>query len=436
MANYEFYLDILGPNDCIPGYLYVYDERTEEITQLTDFPVLDLTETQEYIFYVTQDYKIVRTNYAGDSHEVIYKSVFGAIPKIEYGYGMLTFPDGHVVVVMDLNEGSRRFAYQMENLESVMHCAVGTNLVIRADGNFLGLDYITGKTCTFPSYQAMSDFLNQGIWPQSPEVTAISNAIELHFARKKAILLEGVTEIPEMDSCLLRDELKHKKVLDAGSLKWTGSDYLITKITLNEKGYSEALVTETVYYEIDDETLEDNTLDEVIVHIIRLSNTDGHYRVEEDAYRERYTGFDSCTFSASKLEQTQKRIVAEAVEQYMLEFHAKIFYHDVTVIPEMHPLRLQDLLKHKKALDDAGIQQISSVYNIQEITLWDREYAEVTLTETATFNIDGELREAVIDHNIHLIGLETNCQVIDDGYYEPFSGFRSNSYVDPSELPY
>lgn len=169
----EDIIALLGPLDCNPGYLYVYRYSTKEVTQITDFPVLDLTETQECIFYVTEDYRIVRTNYTGDYHEVIYTAGHGAIPKIEYGYGKLTFPDGDHVIVMDLNAGTCKDVFQLEKLEMVQHCAVGTNLFIRADGDFLGLDYSTGKTCTFPSYQAGYDFMSQGIWPdeEAPETT-------------------------------------------------------------------------------------------------------------------------------------------------------------------------------------------------------------------------------------------------------------------------
>ena len=169
---------LLGPLDCVPEYLYVYRYSTKEVTQITDFPVLDLTETLECIFYVTEDYRIVRTNYTGDYHEVVYTAAYGAIPKIEYGYGKLTFPDGDHVMVMDLNAGTCRDVFQLEKLEMVEHCAVGTNLFIRAGGEFLGLDYSTRKTCRFSSYQAGYDFISRGIWPEEkapdttvPEVT-------------------------------------------------------------------------------------------------------------------------------------------------------------------------------------------------------------------------------------------------------------------------
>ena len=169
----EDIIALLGSLDCDPGYLYVYRYSAKEVTQITDFPVLDLTETLECIFYVTEDYRIVRTNYAGDYHEVIYTAAHGAIPKIEYGYGKLTFPDGDHVMVMDLNAGTCRDVFQLEKLEMVQHCAVGTNLFIRADGDFLGLDYSTGKTRRFSSNQEGYDFMNQGIWPEEevPETT-------------------------------------------------------------------------------------------------------------------------------------------------------------------------------------------------------------------------------------------------------------------------
>lgn len=279
------------------------------------------------------------------------------------------------------------------------------------------------------AYQEQLDELELSL-----EETAIRAAITQHFEFRKRILLDGVTEIPEMDPALLSDELRHKQLVDADSLKRVDSEFLITEIILQDDGSADILVTETVYYEIDDETLADPTLDEVIVHMIRLADVDGDCRVIEDAYREWCTNFNSRTFNAYPLEQAQKRIVANAVEEYF-SFKKEILCNGVTVVPEMHPLRLKDKLAHKQALDDAGIQWIESSYVIEEIDLWDREYADVTLTETVTYTINGETKQEIIEHNIVVIGVQTNAYVIDDGYFEPFSGFRSSSYVDPSELP-
>ena len=168
-STFDFFRELYDTDGCIPGYLYVYDERTKESVQVTNFPVLDLTETQECIFYVTEDYKIVRTNYTGDYHKVIYTAAHGAISKIEYGYGKLTFPDGDHVMVMDLNAGTCQDVFQMEKVESVSHCAVGTNLFICGGGDYFGLDYSTGKTCRFSSYQAGFDFISRGVWPEMKE---------------------------------------------------------------------------------------------------------------------------------------------------------------------------------------------------------------------------------------------------------------------------
>ena len=262
----------------------------------------------------------------------------------------------------------------------------------------------------------------------------ISYAIEQHFEFRKRILLDGVTEIPEMDSALLSDELRHKKLVDADSLKRVDSEYLITEILLQDDGSADVLVTETVYYEIDDDTLWDPTMDEIIVHMIQLADIDGNCRVIKDAYREKYTNFNSRTFNAYPLEQAQKRIVTEAVAQYFT-LKKDILCDGATVIPKMHPLRLNDKLAHKQALDDAGIQWIDSAYVIQEIELWDREYAAVTLAETVTYIVNGETKQEVIQHHIGVVGVQFTAYVIDDGYFEPFSGFRSASYVDPSEIP-
>ena len=65
----------------------------------------------------------------------------------------------------------------------------------------------------------------------------------------------------------------------------------------------------------------------------------------------------------------------------------------------------------------------------------DREYADVTLAETVTYLANGETKQEVIQHHIGVVGVQFTAYVIDDGYFEPFSGFRSASYVDPSEIP-
>lgn len=290
-------------------------------------------------------------------------------------------------------------------------------------------DELLAEARTYVAYQQQVAELELSL-----EEKIISRAITQHFEFRKRILVDGVTEIPEMDSALLNDEVRHKKLVDADSLKRVDSEYRITEIILQEDGTADALVTETVYYEIDDETLWDPTTDEIIVHMIHLADVDGNCRVIRDAYREKYTNFNSRTFNAYPLEQAQKRIVTEAVAQYF-SFKKDILCDGITVIPKMHPLQLKDELAHKQMLDDADIQWIDSTYVIQEIKLWDREYADVTLTETVTYMVNGETKQEVIQHNIVVVGVQFSAYVIADGYFEPFSGFRSASYVDPSELP-
>lgn len=64
VENYPF-SDVIDCSQCQPGYLYVADLATHTVTLVLEEPVSSFTETTDYLFYISQDNQIIRTDYAG-----------------------------------------------------------------------------------------------------------------------------------------------------------------------------------------------------------------------------------------------------------------------------------------------------------------------------------------------------------------------------------
>lgn len=138
------------------------------------------------------------------------------------------------------------------------------------------------------------------------------------------------------------------------------------------------------------------------------------------------------TIISGDLIQPREVAIREAVTKYF-EFKKDILCAGITVIPEMNPLLLSDELKHKEKIDNHDVDWLDSTFAIKDIKFWGSEYADVELTETVIYTVNGGAKEEIIDHVVTLVGSGINWRVIADGYFESFSGFRSCSYVDSSE---
>ena len=90
---------------------------------------------------------------------------------------------------------------------------------------------------------------------------------------------------------------------------------------------------------------------------------------------------------------------------------------------------LTDEASHLDTMRSSGVEFLDSQFSIQFDGRWD-SHAEATVTETATFRINGTEQTETIIHKIQL-GLSNTCEliIVCDGYKEYTTGFTSCSYV-------
>lgn len=103
-------------------------------------------------------------------------------------------------------------------------------------------------------------------------------------------------------------------------------------------------------------------------------------------------------------------------------------------IPIAYAPVARDEQAHLEQIISCGLQLISSSITFDTISCWDNT-AEVFLTETVVYRVDGEETSCTIPHTI-IVFLISNGQyeVGSDGYYDSSADFYSCAYVPPESV--
>lgn len=125
VEDYPF-SDIIDCSQCLPGYLYVADLEEHTVTLVLDEPISSFTETTDFLFYISQDNHIIRTDYAGVAHDKIYTAQYGDLSSVEYYNNHLYFLDADYVVDYDLSNGRSTLLTEIKNVASVVPSGDGT----------------------------------------------------------------------------------------------------------------------------------------------------------------------------------------------------------------------------------------------------------------------------------------------------------------------
>lgn len=125
--------------------------------------------------------------------------------------------------------------------------------------------------------------------------------------------------------------------------------------------------------------------------------------------------------------------IRSAVSAYFSQREAYLLGEAAT-IDNVHPGILDDEAKHRTAIFESDVQLSGTHVIINIVVYWD-SYAEANVTETVTYIENSIENTEVIVHNL-VLGQASDGRiiVIDDGYFELFSGFKSCSYVPPHAM--
>ena len=122
--------NVIGPNHCKEGYLYVKDLVKEEIRQVSTAPIKAYERIGDDLFYANQSNEIVRTGVSTLEQTVVYKADKD-VTSMCYDEDTLYFASGDTV--MALNADS-------ENVEEVAVCDGISELYMNSDGRLVWED--------------------------------------------------------------------------------------------------------------------------------------------------------------------------------------------------------------------------------------------------------------------------------------------------------
>lgn len=132
--------------DCsslVPGYLYLQDLRTKEITQIIEEPVDMFRSDHEILYCLVNGTSIVQTNYWGEEQTLLYTAQYGGLANLEYWEGVLLFTDGEHVIRIDLANNTQNdmglyeritAIYMAEDTSFTWVNAEGVEYIRSADG--------------------------------------------------------------------------------------------------------------------------------------------------------------------------------------------------------------------------------------------------------------------------------------------------------------
>lgn len=127
--------------------------------------------------------------------------------------------------------------------------------------------------------------------------------------------------------------------------------------------------------------------------------------------------------------------VRTVISKYFLERKAYLQGIADTISVAVAPM-VADEDSHKEVLTNANAVLINSTVEISEILLGDY-VAEVIATESATFAVDGEIKQENVVHAINVYLNNAGDLVIgSDGYAEETSAFVSASYISAESVAY
>lgn len=144
VENYPF-SDVIDCSQCQPGYLYVADLAAHTVTLVLDEPVSSFTETTDCLFYISQDNQIIRTDYAGETHDIIYTAQYGDLSSIEYYNNHLYFLDADYAVDFALSTNDTAIMIEVEDAASIVPNGEGTFYIRNDAAEIFDFDVKTQK---------------------------------------------------------------------------------------------------------------------------------------------------------------------------------------------------------------------------------------------------------------------------------------------------
>ena len=159
-SDFAWYREnVVGESDCVSGYLYVKDMKTGQITQILEEPVSRFRETQDYLYCVTADQKLICTDYTGSIYIHLYGAMYGDIKWLDYYANSLYFVDGEHVIKYSIADGTAATLIEQAGIETVYPFAVDQLLLTTDMDETIYLNIETGETCALETEAEINEVL-------------------------------------------------------------------------------------------------------------------------------------------------------------------------------------------------------------------------------------------------------------------------------------
>lgn len=105
-------------SECELDRLYVHNQTTNEILEISTQAVTAYTTTKDALYYITESQTIYKTDYAGGTHTTLYQCAEGEIDAFSSYLELLTFiENGNKVVFVDSNTGNAQVVFAYDDLD-------------------------------------------------------------------------------------------------------------------------------------------------------------------------------------------------------------------------------------------------------------------------------------------------------------------------------
>ena len=135
--NKQWVRDYIGENDCEPGYLYVKNFTTGEITRVMDIPLKNFVRKEDVFYVVTMDDVFLKREADGSTKELYRFQHGGGIYDGEHD--PVSYSDEGIIFMMD-GDYVVRVDTATDEVETVTRCEQAEYLYIVDEQSFIWRD--------------------------------------------------------------------------------------------------------------------------------------------------------------------------------------------------------------------------------------------------------------------------------------------------------
>ena len=159
-----FVVNVIGPNSCEQGYLYVKNLDTSEIVQILDQPVESFRETHDYLYCVTDDMEIIQVDYSGQQPMVIRTASTEDILSLDYYNDNLYFVVDNQVHQYNLVTRIETVLVEYDNIISIYPYADNFLIMRNSDAEMYNVDITTGEVVLLAGETEVNELVHSNVF--------------------------------------------------------------------------------------------------------------------------------------------------------------------------------------------------------------------------------------------------------------------------------